>query len=194
MKSRILIVCASLLFPVLALGQAATPPPEPGARYFAEREARRGPGHGPDLGMWWKNSEIVRQLQLSDAQVKQIEQTFLNARLKLIDLRADVERQQTLLQPLVDADQMDEAKISAQLDQVLAARNRLEKANAMMMFDIRKVLTVEQWRKLRDLQQQRERTPMAAPRAPGMPGPPPGPGPQGPGPGTPPPPDAPDDL
>jgi len=133
--------------------------------------------------MWWKDSEIVRQLQLSDAQVSQIEQTFLNARLKLINLRADVEIQETLLQALVDVDQMDEAKISAQLDQVLAARIKLEKANAMMMFDIRKVLTVEQWKKLRDLQHARERMPMAAPRAPGVPGPPPGPGPAGPGPG-----------
>ena len=186
MRSRMLIVCALLLFPVLALGQASTAPPPgaphpPGGDVFYYRSAKPG-----DLGTWWKNSEIVRQLQLSDAQVSQIEQTFLNARLKLIDLRADVERQQTLLQPLVDADQMDEAKISAQLDQVLAARNRLEKANAMMMFDIRKVLTVEQWKKLRELQRARERTPMAAPRAPGMPGPPPGPG------GTPPPGD--DDL
>lgn len=168
MKSRILICSALLLLPVLALAQASTPPP-PGAPYHV--------GRGPDLGMWWKNSDVVRQLQLSDAQVSQIEQTFLNSRLKLIDLRADVERQETMLQPLVDADQMDEAKISTQLDQVLAARNKLEKANAMMMFDIRKVLTVEQWKKLRDLQHARERMPMAAPRAPGMPGPPPGPGP-----------------
>src|ERR1700741_2326849 len=55
-----------------------------------------GPHHGP-FGAWWKNSDVVKELQLTDAQVKQIEQTFLDYRLKLIDLRADVERQETKL-------------------------------------------------------------------------------------------------
>jgi Spy/CpxP family protein refolding chaperone len=180
MKSRILMCFALLLLPVLALAQASTPQPAPVPAPRAPGDVfyfRRG---GSDLGAWWKDSEIVRQLQLSDAQVSQIEQTFLSTRLKLIDLRADVERQETLLQPLVDADQMDEAKISAQLDQVLAARNRLEKTSSMMMFDIRKVLTVEQWRKLRELQRARQRMRMDAPPGAPPPGmaPPPADGPQ----------------
>jgi Spy/CpxP family protein refolding chaperone len=167
MTSRILMLCALLLLPALALGQASTPPPPgaphpPGGDVFYVRTNRPG-----DLGAWWKDSEIVRQLQLSDAQVGQIEKTFLDARLSLIKLRADVEIEEAMLQPLVDADQMDEAKISAQLDKLLAARAKLEKANTMMMFDIRKVLTVEQWKKLRVLQRARSHTPMAAPEAPG---------------------------
>jgi Spy/CpxP family protein refolding chaperone len=113
-------------------------------------------GGGPELGAWWKNSEIVAQLQLSDAQIKQIEDTFLEHRLKLIDLHADVERQEAKLQPLVEADQPDEAKVSAQVELLVAARGKLEKANIMMMLAIRKQLTVEQWKKLQTLQQQRE--------------------------------------
>lgn len=193
MKSRMLLCCALLLLPVLALAQAPAPPPggphPPGKDYFYVRTK------GPDLGAWWKDSEIVRQIQLSDAQVSQIEQTFLNARLKLIDLNADVQRQETLLQPLVDADQMDEAKISTQLDQLLAARTRLEKSKMMLMFDIRKVLSVEQWKKLQEIQHQRERMQMGPPPGkPGMMMPPQGPGP-GPGPATAPtPPPGDDDL
>ncbi len=137
-----------------------------------------GPPHPPDLGKWWKNSEIVRELQLSEAQSNQIEQTFLEHRLKLIDLRAELEKQEARLQPLIEADQPDETKVSAQIDQVLAARGRLEKANAMMMLAIRRVLSVEQWKKLQAIQQQRERmhpgmmgqpfapTPPVAPSAP----------------------------
>ncbi|HXZ27336.1 MAG TPA: periplasmic heavy metal sensor, partial [Terriglobales bacterium] len=164
------------------------PPGTPHARggdVFYVRTNRPG-----DLGAWWKDSEIVRQLQLSDAQIKQIEETFLNARLDLIKMRADVEIQETILQSLVDADQMDEGKISAQIDQVLATRARLEKANTMMMLDIRKVLTVEQWKKLRAIQQSREQEHrMAPPARPGMPGPP-----QAPGPATAPPPPGDDNL
>ncbi len=112
-------------------------------------------GEGPE-GMWWKNSEIVQKLGLSQAQVSQIEQIFYQYRLKLIDLHADVEKQEAMLQPLIEADQPDEAKVSAQLDQLLAARARLEKANTMMMLSIRRTLSVEQWKRLQAMQRERE--------------------------------------
>jgi len=113
-----------------------------------------GPHHGP-FGTWWKNSEVVKELQLSDAQVKQIEQTFLDYRLKLIDLRADVERQETKLEPLLEADQPNEQQVSSQVDAVVAARGKLEKTNTMMMLAIRRVLSVEQWKKLQAIEHRR---------------------------------------
>ncbi len=132
----------ALLVPCVAAAQMPGGPPPPA---------------GHDLGKWWKNSEIARELGLSDAQINQIEQSFLEQRLKLIDLHAELEKQEARLQPLIEADQPDEAKVSAQIDQVLAARGRLEKANAMMMLSIRRVLTVEQWKKLQAIQQEHER-------------------------------------
>jgi Spy/CpxP family protein refolding chaperone len=152
MKAKwcVLVVSALWAGPAVALAQ---PPPLP-----------PGPPGPPDLGRWWKSSEVVSALGLSAAQVKQIEQAFLEHRLKLIDLRADLERQETRLQPLIEADQPDEAQVSAQIDQVTAARGRLEKANAMMMLAVRKVLTVDQWRKLESIRHEREA--MRAPRPP----------------------------
>ena len=113
-----------------------------------------GPHHGP-FGTWWKNSEVVKELQLTDAQVKQIEQTFLDYRLKLIDLRADVERQETKLQPLLEADQPNEHEVSSQVDLVVAARGKLEKTNTMMMLAVRRVLSVDQWKKLQAIERRR---------------------------------------
>jgi len=113
-----------------------------------------GPHHGP-FGAWWKNSEVVKELQLTDDQVKQIEHTFLDYRLKLIDLRADVERQETKLQPLLEADQPNEQQVGSQVDAVVAARGKLEKTNTMMMLAIRRVLSVEQWKKLQAIEHRR---------------------------------------
>ena len=113
-----------------------------------------GPHHGP-FGAWWKNSEVVKELQLTDDQVKQIGQTFLDYRLKLIDLRADLERQETKLQPLLEADQPNEPQVSSQVDAVVAARGKLEKTNTMMMLAIRRVLSVDQWKKLKAIQHRR---------------------------------------
>lgn len=141
-----------LLCPLMAPAQGPTPPPQQPAM------APRAPMPPHELGKWWKNSDVVAKLQLSDAQIKQIEDTFLDYRLKLIDLHAEVERQEARLQPLVEADQPDEAKVSAQIDLLIAARGKLEKTNTMMMLAIRKVLTVEQWKKLQAIQQERHRT------------------------------------
>ncbi len=116
-----------------------------------------GPGPHAPLGKWWKNSDVVKELQLTDPQIKQIEQTFLDYRLKLIDLRADVERQETKLQPLIEADRPDEQQVSNQVDAVLSARAKLEKTNTMMMLAIRKSLSVEQWTKLQAIQEKREK-------------------------------------
>jgi tetratricopeptide (TPR) repeat protein len=123
---------------------------EPGA--IEGYEPKWQPEFGPGLGAWWKNSEIVSKLQLSEEQVKKISQTFLDHRLKLIDLRADLDKQELRLQPLMDIDQPDAGKVGAQIDLITAARGRLEKENAMMMLAIRSELTVEQWKKLKSLQ------------------------------------------
>ncbi|HTS68903.1 MAG TPA: periplasmic heavy metal sensor [Terriglobia bacterium] len=111
-----------------------------------------GPGFGDGLGAWWKNSEIVSKLQLSDDQVRKVSQTFLDHKLKLVDLQADLEKQELRLEPLMDVDQPDTTKVGAQIDLITAARGRLEKENAMMMLAIRSQLTVEQWKKLKSLQ------------------------------------------
>ena len=139
---------------------------------FAQPQAPHPPAPppGPDLGKWWKDSEIAGALGLSDAQTRKIEEVFFEQRIKLIDLRAELERQETRLQPLLEADQPDEARVGAQIDLVLAARGKLEKANAMMMLAIRKVLTTEQWRKLESIKQERERRHLPQPpRQPGQP-------------------------
>ncbi len=170
-KMAVMVVSMMLVTGIAAAQQApvAQPPqgPPPGGQM---RMKQPGPGMlerapfpapearkmRPDLGAWWKNSEVVREIGLSEPQVNQIEQTFFEHRLKLIDLKASVEREETRLQPLMEADQVNEAQISTQIDKVLAARGALEKANVMMMLSIRKVLTVEQWKKLESVRQERE--------------------------------------
>ena len=120
----------------------------PGPQRFGPMD----PGEFGPGGAWWKNSDVVSKLQLSDEQVKNISKAYLDHKLKLIDLQANVEKQELLLQPLLDVDQPDQSKVGAQIDSLTSARGRLEKENAMMMLDIRRWLSVAQWRKLKSLQ------------------------------------------
>jgi Spy/CpxP family protein refolding chaperone len=107
--------------------------------------------HDGHFGRWWDNPEMAQQLNINDQQKKQMDDIFLQHRLKLIDLNASLEKQETLLHPMIEADQPDETKILAQIDAVAQARAELEKANARMLFDLRKTLTADQWQKLKTL-------------------------------------------
>ena len=89
--------------------------------------------------------------------MKNISRTYLEHKLKLIDLQADVEKQELLLQPLMDIDQPDQNKVGAQIDLITEARGKLEKENAMMMLAIRRWLSVEQWKTLKSLEATEER-------------------------------------
>jgi protein CpxP len=56
-----------------------------------------------------------------------------------------------LLEPLMDAERLDEAKTLVQIDRVAQARAELEKANARMLLGIRQVMTADQWSKLQSM-------------------------------------------
>lgn len=184
MRSKMQLALMTVLLAAgAAMAQAPAPqPPQGPPQGVPMRMHQPGPGmqeRAPmpapmagrrlDLGAWWKNSDVVREIGLTEQQVKQIEQTFYDHRLELIDLKAAVEREETRLQPLLEADQVNEAQVSAQIDKVLAARSALEKTNVMMMLSIRKVLTVEQWKKLEAIRHQREGRRMRMPAPPGEP-------------------------
>jgi Spy/CpxP family protein refolding chaperone len=100
-------------------------------------------------GRWWGNPEMARRFGLSADQVKRMDDIFQQFRLQLIDLNANLQKQELILEPLVSADQPEESRILAQIDKVVQARAELEKANAHMLLGVRRVLTQEQWQKLK---------------------------------------------
>jgi TonB family protein len=110
----------------------------------------------PELGKWWKNSEIVKHLQLSETQAVQIERTFLHHRPILAGLFADLQKDELELKMLLKDDPIDESKVISQTKIVAESRAALEKANSVMMLDIRRNLTKEQWQKLQVIRDLRE--------------------------------------
>lgn len=152
MKVR-MVLLVMMLAGTLAIAQDRPgPPPGPEGHDRMMMRMPGGPGFGPgDMGGWWKNSELATELKLTDQQKQQLEKTFTDYRLQLIDQRAAVEREETKLQPLMDADQIDKAKVSAQLDTLIAARAKLEKTSAMMHIAMREILTPEQWKQLQSM-------------------------------------------
>ena len=105
----------------------------------------------PELGKWWKNSEIVKTLKLSETQIDKIEQSFLSYRLPLANLTTELKNREDALKALMQADPPDESRIQSQAELIAVSRAELEKTNAAMMLAIRKALTKEQWEKLQEI-------------------------------------------
>jgi Spy/CpxP family protein refolding chaperone len=99
-------------------------------------------------GIWWRNPDLIQKLALTADQQKRMDDIFQQSRLQLIDLKAAVEKQEVLLEPLLAANPPDTNKVLAQIDRAAQARAELEKANAKMLLGIRTVLTPDQWTKL----------------------------------------------
>jgi len=153
MPTRYLTLFASLLFAATLQAQNTQAAPD-----------GPGPGQGPgphkgahvkimrrEMGKWWQNPDIAQKLQLNEGQIAQLNQVFYDHKLKLIDYGAGMEKEDLKLQTLLDADQPNESQVGTQVDQVLAARGRLEREYTMMNLDLRKVLTTEQWRQLKSI-------------------------------------------
>jgi Spy/CpxP family protein refolding chaperone len=103
---------------------------------------------GVPPGRWWTDPAIVQSLALTPEQQRQIETLFQTNRVKLIDLNASLQKEEVVLEPLLDVDHPDESKVLPQIDRVAQARAELEKANARMLLGFRGVLNQEQWKKL----------------------------------------------
>jgi periplasmic protein CpxP/Spy len=181
------VICWSLAA-VLAAGGAASaqgPGPDPGP---GMGPGMGGPGfgmHRPPMermlglngGRWWNNPSMIDRLKLTDDQRKAMDQILLDHRKTLIDKRADVEKAELDLEPLMQDDQPNESNVLAQIDKVAQARAELEKANARFLLAIRGKLTSDQWKELKAARAERMQHRTWRDRVP--PHAPPGPEPQG---------------
>lgn len=99
---------------------------------------------------WWNNPRIVERLKLTDDQRKAMDQILLDHREKLIDLRANLQKAELAMEPLMGADTPNDSAIIAQIDKVVQARAELERANARFLLAIRDKLTADQWKQIQD--------------------------------------------
>src|SRR5690348_5122685 len=107
------------------LQQSPDDPPAAGQRVFDVRVRRgpMGPGgmmwfRGRGMGEWWTNPRVAEELGLSDQQKQQLEKISQDGRLKMIDLRANLEKQEVILGPMLRTYHPDEAQVLAQVERV----------------------------------------------------------------------------
>jgi len=114
---------------------------------------------------WW-DSPMAQDLNLTEAQKEQIRATVRDYRGKLIDIRAAVEKAELEVEDAFNEDSLDQARATAAIDRLAAARGDMIRVFSQMSLKMRTVLTQEQWREL-----QRRRPRMGPGQGPGPGGP-----------------------
>jgi Spy/CpxP family protein refolding chaperone len=166
LKPILSLVLLSTFSGAFAIAQQPDGGPPPG-QASGRDQGRGGWGEGMRSGLrvgppgiWWHNPDLVQKLTLTPDQQKKMDDILQQSRLQLIDLRANVEKQEILMEPMLAANPPDTNKVLAQIDKTAQARAELEKANAKMLLGIRNVLTPDQWTKLQTEERDNRRSRM----------------------------------
>ena len=152
MKAGVIItlsVAGILSAGITAAAQGPGPGPGPGGPGFGMHQPPMERALGLHGGRWWNNQSMIDRLKLTDDQRKAMDQILIDHQKELIDKRADVEKAEVDMEPLMQDDQPNESRVLGQIDKVAQARAELEKANARFLLAIRAKLSPEQWKELK---------------------------------------------
>ena len=109
-------------------------------------------GLGKHHGKFWKKEKVREKLQMSDDEVRYLEQIFARHQGALTDLDAEVNKAKARLDALLGDDRADDARVLAEVDALEQARANLGKARVTMLLEMRRVLTPAQRNTLAELE------------------------------------------
>jgi Spy/CpxP family protein refolding chaperone len=125
------------------------------------RDQRGGPpgppGEPPQRLKWWQDEKVIAELRLAPEQSARIEEIFQAESKRMKPVVDDLNRRQELLSNLISGNDVTEAEVLKQADQVEALRSTLSKSRTLMLFRFRRVLSAEQRAKLVEFQKAQDR-------------------------------------
>src|SRR6185503_9389693 len=97
---------------------------------------------------WWTNAALVARLGLTDDQKVRIERAFENRRQELTSKTESLQKEESQLARLLEAEPVDRNAVLTEIDRVIQARGELERTNSAMTLEMREALTLAQWTQL----------------------------------------------
>lgn len=108
---------------------------------------------------WWESGDIKVELNITDEQSNAIEELYQTAQPNLRALMDTLSSEEESLSLLIDADHAQESIVTEQIDKVEAARGALSKERLIMIYRMRRELSIEQRTDLRErIDQNRRRS------------------------------------
>ena len=104
--------------------------------------------HIPGNSWAWWASPVVRDLNLSPEQLRQVRATVREYRMQLIDLRGNVQKAELEVEDAFNEEHFQPQRASAAVERLIAARTELGKALGQLSLKLRGAITADQWREL----------------------------------------------
>jgi Spy/CpxP family protein refolding chaperone len=131
-----------------------------GQRPAKPEPARDSQRNGTPGGMrfkWWQDHKVVAELRLAPDQSARIEEIWQTAFTRMTPVVEDLRKREEQLSNLIYGNDVTEAEVLKQAEQVEALRGTLGKSRTLMLYRMRRVLSAEQRSKLADIQKAQDR-------------------------------------
>lgn len=106
-------------------------------------------GQDAPSGKWWYNQKVVQNLNLTQAEVRQLDQLYVESHRKLIELKNAVEREQFELDTLLEKKTVDDAKVREQFKRLERARTDLADERLGFVIRVREIIGAERFQQLK---------------------------------------------
>lgn len=111
---------------------------------------RGGPPLAPQ-GRFWDDPRYAKALGLRPEQAQKMDEIFIAEKPRLMELFANLQREERSMRSMSSEDMKDEGKVNAAIDRAAGARAAVEKANAHLLIQMRRELDARQLEKLDEL-------------------------------------------
>ncbi len=158
LTTRVITAVMAALMAATVLADDQQRPPQGPPRGDQKDSRGGGPPPGAPRGFkWWQDEKIVAELRLAPEQSARIEEIFTASFTKMKDKVDELNRREEQLSNLISGNDVTEAQLLKEADQVEALRSSLSKDRTLMLFRMRRVLSAEQRSKLVESQKAQER-------------------------------------
>jgi Spy/CpxP family protein refolding chaperone len=106
---------------------------------------------GQDIpsGKWWYNQKVVQNLNLTQNEIRQLDQLYVDSYRRLIELKNAVEREQFELDTLVSKKTVDDAKVREQFKRLESARTDLADERLRFVIGVREIIGANRFQQLK---------------------------------------------
>ena len=110
-----------------------------------------GMAAGQDVpsGKWWYNQKVVQNLNLTQKEVRQLDQLYVDSHRKLLKLKNAVEREQFKLDTLLGKKTVDDAKVRKQFERLERARTDLANERLGFVMRVREIIGADRFQQLK---------------------------------------------
>ena len=103
--------------------------------------------------LWWRNKQVVEELQLSPDQVNKIDQIFRSHKGEIKSFHKELKYKENELKKLIQNPDSTRDEVLELTDEINIIKSEGQKLKIQMLWEIREVLNPEQRIKLKELKQ-----------------------------------------